>query len=175
MHCNNSKSPTVRIYGKFSIYCPYIYNGLFSMYYDIFLKSWKTKENLDPIPAKSLWTRSGRYFVIIITRTAPRRPTAIGSFVISNSFGSKKHPRDTAKIEIGVGPSSEYSVDLLSASYWSLKGWFRPQNGGSKPQIITYLELFPCHLRHLAWSDPRTQTFAYFSFVKRDALKFLRI
>ncbi len=29
-------------------------------------------------------------------------------------FGSKKHPRDMGKIEIGVGASSEYSVDLLS-------------------------------------------------------------
>jgi hypothetical protein len=37
----------------------------------------------------------------------------------------------------------------------SLKGWFRPQNVGSKPQKSTYLELFPCHLRHLAWSDPK--------------------
>ena len=29
-------------------------------------------------------------------------------------FGSKKHPRDLGKIGIGVGPSPEYSVDLLS-------------------------------------------------------------
>jgi len=56
----------------------------FSMYYDIFLKSWKTKENLDSIPAKSLWTKSDKYLVIIIMRTAPKIPTAIGSFVISN-------------------------------------------------------------------------------------------
>ncbi len=85
----------------------------FSMYYDIFLISWKTKENPDPIPAKSLWTRSGMYFGIIITRTEPRRPAVIGSFVIKY-FGSKKHPRDMGKIEIGVGPSLEYSADLLS-------------------------------------------------------------
>ncbi len=32
-------------------------------------------------------------------------------------FGSKKHPRDIGKIEIGVGPSSEYSEDLISVSY----------------------------------------------------------
>ncbi len=32
-------------------------------------------------------------------------------------FGSKKHPRDMGKIEIGVGPSSEYNADLLLASY----------------------------------------------------------
>ncbi len=56
----------------------------FSIYYDILLISWKTKENSGPIPAQSLWTKSGRSFVIIITPTAPRRPTAIGSFVISN-------------------------------------------------------------------------------------------
>ncbi len=29
-------------------------------------------------------------------------------------FETKKHPRDMGKIGIGVGPSSEYSVDLLS-------------------------------------------------------------
>lgn len=88
----------------------------FSMYYDIFLKSWKTKENLDPIPAKNLWTRSGRYFVIIITRTAPRRPTEIRSFVISNISALKNHPRDMCKMEIGVGQSSGYNPDLLLAS-----------------------------------------------------------
>ncbi len=32
-------------------------------------------------------------------------------------FGSNKHPREMGKIGIGVGPSSEYSVDLLSVSY----------------------------------------------------------
>ncbi len=31
-------------------------------------------------------------------------------------FGSKNHPRDMGKIEIGVRPRSEYSVDLLLAS-----------------------------------------------------------
>ncbi len=70
-------------------------------------------------------------------------------------FGSKKHPCDMGKIEIWVGASSEHSADLLLASYRSLKGWFRPQNGGSKPQIRIYLERFPSHLRYLAWSDRR--------------------
>ena len=56
----------------------------FPYYYDILSISWKTKENSEPIPTKSLWIRSGTCFVIIITRTALRILTAIGSFAISN-------------------------------------------------------------------------------------------
>ena len=54
-----------------------------------------------------------------------------------------------------LGHARVCNADLFLASYRSLKGWFRPQNGGSKPQIRTCLDLFPCHLRHLAWSYPK--------------------
>ena len=98
----------------------------FSMYYDIFLKSWKTKENLDPIPAKSLWTRSGMYFGIIITRTAPRRPTAIGSFVISNISALKSIRAIWAKSESGSDQARNI-VSICSRYYLHIMLFLPPK------------------------------------------------